>query len=302
MSDSSSSNKQQRFELNGPMGDYDKRTTHIRGDLADIKLAGKLFAPHYVVPQPRSCVIATATMHELPMGDARAVSQLVHGEIFAVLDISGEWAWGFGTHDDYLGYVRLSALGEETEASHVVDARAALIFAKPDIKSALLQRLPMGARLECTAMESEDANPDFLKTGKGYVHARHVSELGSTKESIIDIARKFMGAPYVWGGRSGDGLDCSGLVQMVLGMMGMDAPRDSDQQMAALGSDVPEGEALQAGDIIFFPGHVGIMTSSDNMIHANAHWMQVAEEPLADVIARFPVDVGHPVLARKRLA
>ncbi len=284
------------------MGDYDKRTTHIRGDLADIKLAGKLFAPHYVVPQPRSCVIATATMHELPMGDARAVSQLVHGETFAVLDISGEWAWGFGTHDDYLGYVRLSALGQETETSHVVDTRAALIFAQPDIKSALLERLPMGARLKCTAMEGEDANPAFLKTDKGYVHVRHVSELGSVQGSSVDIARKFMGAPYVWGGRSGDGLDCSGLVQMVLGMKGIKAPRDSDQQMAALGHDVHEGETLQAGDLIFFPGHVGIMTDSENMIHANAHWMQVAEEPLADVVARFPDDVEQPVLARKRLA
>ncbi len=289
------------------MGKYDKRITHIRGDLADIKLAGKLFAPHYVEPQPRGCIAATATMHELPMAHATAVSQLICGERFAVLDISGDWAWGFAPHDDYLGYVALSALSEplpdeNVGNSHIADARGALIFSEPDIKSQILERLPMGARLLCTAMEGEDANPAFLKTGEGYVHVRHVSELGSVQGSAVDIARKFMGAPYVWGGRSGDGLDCSGLVQMVLGMTGIKAPRDSDQQMVGLGDDVPEGEALQAGDFIFFPGHVGIMTDSENMIHANAHWMQVVEEPLADVIARFPDDVEQPVLARKRLA
>ncbi len=291
-----------RFKLCGPMGKYDPRTTPIRGDLADVKLAGRLFAPHYVVPQVRSCTAITASISAQPKHEAIAVSQLLHGEKFAVLDISGDWAWGYGAHDDYLGYVLLEALGEESEVSHAITARGALVFAEPDIKSPVLVRLPMGAKIHGRVMAGEDANASFLHTGKGYIHVRHAEKIGMVRKDRVTLARMLTGAPYLWGGRSGDGLDCSGLVQMVLGLAGIAAPRDSDQQMAALGSDIADGEALQGGDIIFFPGHVGIIADADNLIHANAYWMQVVEEPLADVIGRFGDEAEKPVLARKRLA
>ena len=294
--------QQARFELRGPMGKYDARTTPIRGDLADIKLAGRLFAPHYVVPKTYSCCVTTAALRVQPSHEAEAVSELLHGEMFAVLDISGDWAWGYCCHDAYLGYLPLASLGETSAVTYVVSSRSALIFAAADIKSPVMGHMPMGAKLQAEQIEGEEANDNFLQTAGGFVHVRHVQPIGNADTDTVALARRLTGAPYLWGGRSGDGIDCSGLVQMVLGIAGIDTPRDTDQQMAVLGSDIADTDVLQAGDIVFFPGHVGIMTKATDMIHANAHWMQVKEEPLSDIIDRFDDDVERPVLARKRIA
>ena len=288
------------------MDGYDTRTTAIRGDLADVKLAGRLFAPHYAVPQIYRCVRSMVSMHDLPNAQSRAVSELIYGETFALLDVTNGFAWGYSLHDDYMGHVARGALAAIADApTHVVHAGAALLFAEPDIKAPVKMRLPMGARLICTSVDcSADRDKKvsgFLATDGGYIHKHHVCANGEVQGDSAEIARRFMGVPYLWGGRSGDGLDCSGLVQIVLAMQGIIAPRDSDQQMAALGTCLDPDAPLQRGDIVFFPGHVGFMTDPDTLIHANAHAMRVCEEPLCDVIARFPDDTAQTVLASKRL-
>ena len=296
-----------KFVLHGPEEEFDPRITAHRGDLADVALAGKMFAPHYAVPMPMRCSAPKAMLRKHSGKDHEAISELLHGEDFHVLDIAGDWAWGYCGHDGYVGYVPVHALQHEKKTpvpTHLIFARAALIFIEPDFKSGVMKRLPMGARIAC-GEASECGN--FLKTGKGFVHVRHVQPIGTKvvfdgTNGTAALAEQLVGAPYLWGGRSGDGLDCSGLIQMILMLTGVDAPRDSDQQLAALGEEIAEGEALRRGDLVFFPDHVGLMIDNERIIHANSHMMQVAIESLDDVVARFAKTSDTPVLARKRLS
>lgn len=295
-----------KFSLHGPEEDFDPRTTAHRGDLADVALAGKLFAPHYAEAMPMRCAAPKAMIRKQGGKDHEAVSELLHGEDFHLLDVVGDWAWGFCDHDGYVGYLPVHALQHQRKTAHpthLISARAALIFIEPDIKAGVIKRLPMGAKLACG--EPSECGK-FLKTGKGYVHIRHVQEIGAKlvfdgTNSTVAFAEQLIGAPYLWGGRSGDGLDCSGLIQMVLGLTGQSAPRDADQQLRSVGTDMTADESLKRGDFIFFPDHVGIMADGDQIIHANIHWMRVVSEPLNHVIDRFGDDIEQPVLARKRL-
>lgn len=253
------------------------------------------------------CTAPKAMIRKQAGKNYEAVSELLHGDDFAMLDAAGDWAWGYCVADNYVGWVPIHALQHERKTpapTHLISSRAALIFITPDIKAGVMKRLPMGARLACG--ESSECG-QFLKTGKGYVHHRHVRAMDAKNVfdgsgSAVSFAEYLIGAPYLWGGRSGDGLDCSGLIQLVLGLVGTAAPRDSDQQMAALGKDIADGEPLKRGDLVFLPDHVGIMVDGERMAHANSHWMEVAIEPLSDVVERFAQDHDTPVLARKRLA
>jgi hypothetical protein len=275
----------------------DKRTTPIRGDLADISLAGKLFAPHYAVPMLRTGIAAVAEIHAEAHATSMPVSALIHGEEFAVLDVAGEWAWGYCLHDNYLGYVRFSSLGEDFDATHIVSAAATLVVAAPTTKAPVLARYPMGAQLLCGKLS--DCGK-YLACENGFVPRVHVTEIGHVAASPADLAEQLIGTPYSWGGRSGDAVDCSGLVQLVFGLKDVLAPRDTDMQQAEFGDNLAEGEALQRGDLVFFPGHVGIMADGENIIHANGTAMAVNIEPLANAAARFGEHEGA-VLARKRV-
>jgi len=233
-------------------------------------------------------------LRDAPRADAPAVSQLLHGEAFALLDVTDGWAWGYGLHDHYVGYIAAEALGAPIEASHVVTAPRAPVFAAADIKAPVVAIWPIGARFAGTQQG------DFVETPAGYVHHRHAGSLPIPERDPVAVAERLVGTPYVWGGRGGGGVDCSGLVQLALGLAGIAAPRDSDQQQA-LGAPIATGEALRRGDLIFFPGHVGIMVDPENMVHANAHWMAVAIEPLADIVARLAGTQAEPVIARRRI-
>ena len=276
----------------------DKRTTPIRGDLADISLAGKLFAPHYAVPMLRTGIAPVTEIYAEAHATSMPVSALMHGEEFAVLDVAGDWAWGYCLHDNYLGYVRFAELGDDFDATHIVSAAATLLVVAPSAKARVLARYPMSAQLLCGS-PSECGN--YLACENGFVPRAHLSEMGSVAASPADLAEQLIGTPYSWGGRSGDAIDCSGLVQLVFGLKGIMAPRDADMQQADFGADLPDSAMLQRGDLVFFPGHVGIMADAENIIHANGSAMAVSVEPLADATARF-AEHDEPMLARKRVA
>ena len=294
-----------KFVLNGPEGQFDPRTTAHRGDLADIALAGKMFAPHYAEPMPMRCSAPKAMLRKQSGKDHEAISELLHGEDFYVLDIAGDWAWGYCGHDSYVGYVPVHALQHRKktpEPTHLVSARAALIFIEPDFKSGVMKRLPMGARIAC-GEASECGN--FLKTGKGFVHVRHVQPIGTKvvfdgSNGTAALAEQLIGAPYLWGGRSGFGIDCSGLVQMALTMTGKPAPRDSDQQAAGLGVEIdPSRDGLQRGDLVFWKGHVGFLEDEHTLLHASGGTMYVTREPLQEAIDRIAKLYGMPTAYRR---
>lgn len=285
-----------QFHLSGPSVRLDPRIHAVRHDLADVSLAGILFAPHYAKAQAMVCAGDSAFVRGTNSGDAPAVTQLLHGETFHMLDVTGHWAWGFCDHDGYVGYVERTALALPGLApDYQVSTIAAPVFAGPDIKTPVLRTLPRGSLL------SGAAEGDFLAVPEGYVHVRHARPIDAKGDCIVTAAAAWIGQPYVWGGRGAGGIDCSGLVQMALATCGISAPRDSDQQREGVGSALPDDAALQRGDLIFFPGHVGIMTDGATLLHANAYHMAVVTEPLADVIARLAPAHEQPVLARRRI-
>ena len=236
----------------------------------------------------RSCGIRAAFVYPEPSIEAPPSSELLPGEEFAVLEISGGWAWGYCRHDHYVGYVEAIELVEAPPATHVVAALEAPVLPEPDIHVPGLAKLPMGARI--TGHEEHD----FLATDIGFVSFTHVRPIGAHEHDPVLVAKRLLGAPYLLGGRSPRGIDCSGLVQVSLGFCGIPAPRDSDQQRV-LGKRIPEDAPLRHGDLIFFEGHVGMMVDEAQMIHATAHTGKVVIEPLETVAGR------STLLQRRRL-
>lgn len=283
------------FALSGRSALLDRRVNAVRGDIADIALAGTLFAPHYARPMPLRCAAPSALLRAAPGHDAKAVSQILMGEGFAVLDLSGDWAWGYCLHDHYVGYLPASALARDAKPTHRVARAATLVYAQPDLQSPPLARLTLGAAV-AAAGEGE-----WLQAGGGHMFAAHLLPLDATLPDPVAIAELLVGQPYLWGGRGDGGVDCSGLVQLAFGMAGHALPRDSDQQREAAGAPIPEGEPLRRGDLVFFPGHVGIVADAERVIHATAWAMSVIAEPLADLISRTAAEHDVPVQARRRI-
>lgn len=286
----------ERFRLTGPSVELDLRVNAVRRDIADVALADRIFAPHYARASHCRCIAPSASMYEHPDANAKAVSQLLFGEEFAVIDVAGGWAWGYSARDRYVGYLHRNALGDGREATHVVTVPLALVFAAPDIKSQVVARWTMGARFQGSDGDG------FAECAEGFLHLRHIRKLDEQADDPVAVAERLIGQPYLWGGRGGGGIDCSGLVQLAMGMCGIDAPRDSDQQSAVLGREIDAEAALRRGDLIFMPGHVGMMVDGDRLIHANAFWMAVTVEPLAAVVTRAGERHADPILARRRLA
>ncbi|MGB3845229.1 MAG: C40 family peptidase [Sphingopyxis sp.] len=286
-----------RFGLTGTSQAFDPRIVAIRPDLADIAVAGQHFAPHYAAPMMTSCLLPSAVLRGSPSLDADQTSELLFGEGFALLDLTGGWAWGYCLADHYVGYLAADALGAPIAPSHRVAAAEAILHSAPDAAAGGTAILPRGA-LVMGSVEGE-----WLATAHGYLPLAALVDAGAKSADPAGIAEALTGAPYLWGGRTANGIDCSGLVQLAWTAAGVQLPRDSDLQFAALGpdKDVPPGE-LARGDLVFFPGHVGIMADDRNIIHASRRWMAVQTEPLADVIARSAAkDHDPPVRGYKRL-
>ncbi len=275
--------------LKGPAQRFEPREWFAGPEVVELALAGDVGAMRYVEPRGLVCTAPRACVRSSPDAAAEAVSELLFGEGFEIVDVKDGFALGRSLHDRYIGWVDLAVLAlPGAEATHRISARRAPVFAAASIKAAVMMELPFGARV------AGETDGDFLALAEGgWAHRRHV---GPAPKDRFAAAAVFAGAPYLWGGRSPDGVDCSGLVQQALSVEGIALRRDTDLQRE-------QGEAVkfvarEPGDLLFWPGHVGLLLAGDLLCHANAHWMAVVTEPLADVMAR--ADAGEPVVRRFR--
>jgi cell wall-associated NlpC family hydrolase len=265
----------------------DKRITPARPDLAAAHLKGKVEAACFAEGEKFSVAQGRASLRVSPSDTAAQDSELLFGEIFTVYENSNGWAWGQGARDHYVGYVKAEALAAPFTPQLQVNALLTPVFTGPNLKTPLRDLLPLNAQIPVLAREG-----DYVAVAKdSFVHYRHVVPLGEFATDFVSVAERFHGVPYVWGGKTAAGLDCSGLIQTSLQAAGISAPRDTDMMEKALGLPVDRSEAIR-GDLVFWKGHMGVMLDEKRLLHANAFHMEVFEEPLDQAVARIEKTSG----------
>lgn len=275
--------------------DHDPRVTLARPDLADRRLEGLVAAERYQASTPMACAVPVAAIRAALSPDAEQWDQLLAGELFRVLEVKDGFAWGQAPRDGYVGFVEAASLAPAGDPpTHAVGAIRTYAFSRPDIKSRPEGLYSLNALVTVEAREGRFAKG----VGTGWFIEAHLSPIGRGERDYVAVAERFLGAPYQWGGRESLGLDCSGLVQQALYACGRACPRDTDMQRAFF-PEIAEDQRRR-GDLVFWKGHVAILLDRDTILHANAHHMAVAIEPLAEAIARVEAaGVGQPLGYRR---
>ncbi|QFT64782.1 C40 family peptidase [Roseivivax sp. THAF30] len=270
----------------------DRRLTPANGRVALSSLAGQVEAERFVEGVTRRISVPVADLCAAP--DGPRDRQLLLGAEALILEERGGWTFLQSRADGYTGYVRSDALSDGAEPTHRVSARATHVYPRPDMKSPERLALSMGAML-CAAGTSGN----FTETSIGFVPSQHLAPLADRAPDPVAVAEALVGTPYLWGGNSSFGIDCSGLVQIALRACGADCPGDSDLQEAVFASlAAPDGR--RRGDLLFWKGHVGWIAGPDLLLHANAYHMAVAYEDLDTAIRRITAQGDGPVTSHVR--
>jgi len=279
----------------------DPRVYPYRDDIAADFLEGRVEAKAFVAGQEHRVGTASTPVMTKPDAGTLQASELLFGEAFTVYEDASGWSWGQCGHDGSVGYLPTDDLSHDhTEPTHWVTATRSLVY--PDPKGEYPAALGLGFMAR-VAVEGEEGNYARLATD-GWMFAKHLAAIGDTRPDFTATATMLSGVPYLWGGRGGLGIDCSGLIQVPLAAAGISVPRDSDQQADAIGRDlgVPDDLSdLQAGDILFFPGHVGIYLGGGKFLHASSFDMMVVTHRLGDVLERMQERHGQGITRVRRI-
>jgi cell wall-associated NlpC family hydrolase len=280
--------------MSQPNDALDPRLTLARPDLAAASLEGIVAAERYAPSQPMRVVAPVAPIHHAPDPASERMDELLYGEAFEALAAAGDHAWGQARRDGYVGFVPAVALAPAAGSpTHRVAAIGTYAFAEPSIKSAANGPFSLNALVRIEA----EAAP-FSRSADGpWFWSGHLAPIGVFEPDPAAVAERFLGAPYLWGGRTSVGVDCSGLIQQALYACGRACPRDADRQLAE-GRDIGRG-ALARGDLVGWRGHIGMLLDAGRLIHANSHHMAVVVEPLDEATTRMEAAGRGPTVFRR---
>jgi len=279
------------------MSAFDPRLTPARPDLAAAYLMGKVEAARFAEGKIKQAIRGNVALRDAPSFDAQLHTEVLFGEMLTVYEEKNGWVWGQCALDSYVGHARSSEFASPGPApTHRVDVFKTPLQSAPDVKRGAVDFLPMNAKVCVLAEEDRYAKiADNL-----YVFAGHLVSIASRAPDWVAVAERFMGVPYLWGGKTVDGLDCSGLIQLALEAGGIKSPRDADMMEAVLGTPVSieqDFSGLKRGDILFWNEHVGVMLDATRLLHANGFHMKVEVEALRDAAARL----ARPITSIKRI-
>ncbi len=283
----------------------DPRTNAYLPDLADARLRGQVEAKQFVEGTLKRVAVPSAPLRMRPVQDAPFDTQLFLGEVVRVFGDAGEgWSWVQNETDGYVGFVRSETLGPlAPEPTHRVATLRTFVYPGPDMKLPPAMSLTLGSRIALgEPVETRGTLFRLVSGGNKAVVASHVVPLDAPPEpDYVAVAERFLNVPYLWGGRTSIGVDCSALVQLSLMAAGIAAPRDTDMQRDQLGVPVEGGidAPLRRGDLVFWPAHVAILSAPDAIVHASGHHMTVVTEPLANAVARIGAVKGPPTAVKR---
>jgi len=275
---------------------FDPRLYAYRADVADIALKGRVKAKKFISPQKRRVFAPVADIYARGGEENCLISQLLMGDEVYVFDKKNGFSFIQSVKDSYVGYMKDAFIGDdESNLTHYVRARSSFLYPKADLKSTPVQALSLGTKVGIVDFVTyRGLIYGVTKTGTA-VFVEHLSKMDDRPHDYVSVAEKLLHTPYLWGGASSFGIDCSGLVQLAMALCGVHVLRDSDMQRETIGSSLAQIDKLQRGDLIFWPGHVAIMQDEKNTLHANGKTMDVSSQPLTHIIQYM----GQPLCCRR---
>ena len=282
------------------MDNLDQRLNAYRPDLADERLRGIIDAPRYVTGKLMRVIAPVAALYKIPDRKSERQSECLFGEDVLVFETADKFCWVQSLQDGYVGYVEQVNLGDfQSTPTHIVIAPRSFQYENADLRSHMVSALSIGSKVTIVG-ESETRATLYAKLDNGnYVIADHLAPVPHISPDYVSTAENLIHTPYLWGGKSGLGIDCSGLVQLSMMMAGKRVLRDTDMQVNTIGTDIDPSDGLQRGDLVFWKGHVAIMVDHQNIIHANGASMNVKIEPLEQAIARIARHYAQPTCYRR---